>query len=232
MNTALLVFSLSSKKEQERKNLSFFSNQDKNSKIYDLLISRTREVAMKSGIDVLWFDESVQRGKGFSERLTNAFSDAFEMGYENVISIGNDCPDLSVNDLINASYQVQEKGIVLGPATDGGVYLIGINNALFNPSGFKELPWLKTNLFATIQQKLKDHNIGFYCLETHSDIDSKKDITCFIAHKPKSIFARKLQNLLFRPKIQHANLYQCFKSAFYIYHLPLRAPPAKLKSFQ
>lgn len=88
-----MVFSLSSRRERERK--TFFSdhNQVGDQLLMDQLITQTRKIAEASGVDVVWIDESRQRGDTFAERFTNAFSDVMAMGYGKVISIGNDSPN-------------------------------------------------------------------------------------------------------------------------------------------
>jgi glycosyltransferase A (GT-A) superfamily protein (DUF2064 family) len=68
-----------------------------------------------------------QRGDGFAERLVHAHADAAGRGA--VIQIGMDTPQISVDDLTTAAAAVRADGAVLGPATDGGWWLLGLADA-------------------------------------------------------------------------------------------------------
>lgn len=67
-----------------------------------------------------------QRGRGFGARLGNGFADAFDLGFDQVVAVGLDAPSLSVEHLDAAFRALREAAVVLGPATDGGVYLLGL----------------------------------------------------------------------------------------------------------
>lgn len=220
-----MVFSLSSRRERERK--TFFSdhNQAGDHLLMDQLITQTRKIAEASGVDVVWIDESRQRGDAFAERFTNAFSDVMAMGYGKVISIGNDCPELTVSTLQRAVSTLQSHPVVLGPATDGGVYLIGVHKSVFNASEFKKLPWLQDSLFDAICQELVGLDIPFRCLQTLSDLDDTEDLIRLVGRKPLSRISRIIRKLLARTR----RVVVDFTTSFYIlhpsYHFSLRAPP-------
>ena len=67
-----------------------------------------------------------QRGRSFGERLESAFADARALGFQEIVAVGTDSPGLGPDDLIAAFAALREQGVVLGPAADGGVYLIGV----------------------------------------------------------------------------------------------------------
>ncbi len=67
-----------------------------------------------------------QRGRSFGERLEAAFTDARALGFQEIVAIGTDSPGLGPEDLIAAFAALGEHEVVLGPAADGGVYLIGV----------------------------------------------------------------------------------------------------------
>ena len=100
--TVVFVFSLSAKKEAERKPL--FGAHKKNISEYFFKIQnqKTLAIANKSGVDVVWLDEKKQKGTNFSERFSNAYKSLFQQGYEKVISIGNDTPNLTAKHLKKA----------------------------------------------------------------------------------------------------------------------------------
>jgi rSAM/selenodomain-associated transferase 1 len=69
------------------------------------------------------------QGEGdLGERMRLAFSGCFETGVERVVIIGTDCPSLGAEDVEEAVDLLEENTLVLGPATDGGYYLIGIRS--------------------------------------------------------------------------------------------------------
>lgn len=68
-----------------------------------------------------------QRGDGLAERLANAHADVAARGP--VVQIGMDTPQVSVDDLVAAEALVRAEGAVLGPALDGGWWLLGLADA-------------------------------------------------------------------------------------------------------
>ncbi len=87
-------------------------------------------------------------------RITTALAEVFEKGYESVLVVGNDSPDLSRNDLENAITRLEGGHNVLGPSTDGGAYLIGVQKTFFRAEEWEELPWCTTQLFQSLQEVL------------------------------------------------------------------------------
>ena len=68
----------------------------------------------------------VQVGQDLGERMKNAFAENFELGIEKVVLIGTDCPSLEGKHIIQAFEALDQSDLVLGPAKDGGYYLIGM----------------------------------------------------------------------------------------------------------
>lgn len=111
------------------------------------------------------------------EKLKQAFDDAFTAGAQRVVTIGCDCPGLSKEHIHRAFDALYFKDLVLGPATDGGYYLIGIKQPL--GALFDNIPWgTKTVLENTIQagEKL---GLSIEILETLSDVDRPEDLKHF-----------------------------------------------------
>ncbi|MGB6150399.1 MAG: DUF2064 domain-containing protein, partial [Pricia sp.] len=146
-DTAVLIFSLSARREAERKRVFGRGKKQSASEFFDILIGRTKKLAAASGADVFFIDEDRQQGHTFGERYANAFQEVFDKGYTNVVSIGNDAPDLTAETLRKAIDEIQHNDLVVGPSTDGGVYLLGLNRSIFNTDEFLKLPWLKDSLY-------------------------------------------------------------------------------------
>ena len=68
----------------------------------------------------------VQLGQDLGERMKNAFAENFESGMEKVVLIGTDCPSLEGIHLAQAFEALDQSDLVLGPARDGGYYMIGM----------------------------------------------------------------------------------------------------------
>lgn len=92
----------------------------------------------------------VQRGETFGERITNGAADAFQLGYQNVVIVGNDCPDISPNDVSRAVDLLKGgASYVGGPTKDGGAFLVGLRHDS-NSNLFRELPWQTSHLFSEL----------------------------------------------------------------------------------
>lgn len=72
------------------------------------------------------FQKAVQQGGDLGERMFNAIQQAFQQGNQHVVIIGSDCPGLSTALISKAFRQLQNHDFVLGPATDGGYYLLAM----------------------------------------------------------------------------------------------------------
>ncbi len=195
-DTALLVFSLSAKKEADRKALFGSGKRTATRDFFNILIKQTADIALTSGVDVVWIDEKKQRGTSFGERYANAFQELFDQGYKKVVSIGNDCPHLTAAILKTAIDQLKQNRIVLGPSTDGGIYLIGINKSYFNKTSFCGLPWLQDTLFGNLMENVALEQEQVFLLKPLSDIDTKKDVFAFALGNSFSELSRFILNHL------------------------------------
>ena len=118
------------------------------------------------------FDYRLQHGADLGLRMQEAFEDAFRSGYREVIVIGSDLLDLHTPDLQNAFDLLGENEAVLGPAQDGGYYLLGLTKPI--PGIFQNKAWgTKTVLKDTLDdlQKFKTA-----LLPERNDIDQYEDI--------------------------------------------------------
>ncbi len=223
--TALLIFSYSAEKEAERKPL--FGNKKKElaSDFFKILIGDTVELASKCGVEVFHFDEKKQQGTDFSSRYTNAFSDIFKLGFKNVISIGNDSPGLTVQHLKTALLQIEKHDAVIGPAKDGGVYLLGMSQSFFDSERFSQLPWQKNELLTSIIADFEKQHSNYFTLDLLVDIDSAKDMLEYATENPHSFLSYYILNNLFQNNSQFQfYLLKNYKTKAHIF-LPLRAPP-------
>ena len=82
---------------------------------------------------------SRQAAGDLGQRMCAAFDAAFQAGSHRVVLIGTDCPELDGNVVQTAFERLHENDVVLGPASDGGYYLIGLRSSA--PALFDGIPW-------------------------------------------------------------------------------------------
>jgi len=158
--------------------------------IYNLLLDHTNNVVKRVNTDkaVFYSDyinsndqwkndgflQLMQKGNELGEKMTNAFLKAFNLGYKKVIIIGSDCFDLDENIINQAFANLNDDEVVLGPAKDGGYYLLGMK--AFYPSLFRNKAWSTESVLSDTLLDISKLNISFKLLPTLSDIDEEKDL--------------------------------------------------------
>jgi rSAM/selenodomain-associated transferase 1 len=117
-----------------------------------------------------------QNGKDLGERMRNGFLKAFTNGFKRVLLIGSDIPDLPLKSIEEAFVSLERKDVVIGPAFDGGYYLIGFNQSTFSPQVFEGIAWGTKNVFGETMKKLKRFRRVVYTLSYQRDIDTAEDL--------------------------------------------------------
>ena len=115
-----------------------------------------------------------QEGSNLGERLLNAVGETFDEDYDQVIVIGSDCPKLNVDHLKKARHELLDADVVVGPAKDGGYYLIGMNK--LHPELFIGKTWSSPKLFDQTLDTMIEHSISWYELPILTDIDTVEDL--------------------------------------------------------
>ena len=120
------------------------------------------------------------QGRGdIGQRMGRALEDAFGQGCDTVVIIGSDIPDISTNIMRNAFETLNQKDLVLGPAADGGYYLIGVHRKTFrhwNLQFFTDINWGTDRVLPQtlgIAQKL---GLNYSLLDTLRDVDRPGDL--------------------------------------------------------
>ncbi|WP_442265088.1 DUF2064 domain-containing protein [Tenacibaculum sp. ZS6-P6] len=177
INTAILLFSNTSEKEVKEKQIR------KGQLLFKYLHQKTLSEAQKTGLDILVFNEKNQKGKTFGERFSNAIETVFNQGYDHVITIGNDSPELNSQHILIAHENLIGHRNTLGPAFDGGVYLIGISKQQFQKDEFAALPWQTSELLEVLSTLFTKKNSAPLLLNPLKDLDSKSDLFYFLNTK-------------------------------------------------
>lgn len=117
-----------------------------------------------------------QNGTDLGERMRNGFMEAFEMGFKRVVLIGSDIPDLPLELIEEAFTSLHKNDVVIGPAFDGGYYLIGFKDKTFSPQVFEGIAWGTQNVFDETMKKLKRFRRVVHTLPYQRDIDTVEDL--------------------------------------------------------
>lgn len=117
-----------------------------------------------------------QKGNDLGERMKNALKEQFGLGYGRLVLIGSDIPHISAGRLNRSLRLLRKKGAVIGPAEDGGYYLIGFNSRHFLPEVFDNIPWSTSSVFSLTLRVLADKEIKTALLPRMRDIDTVHDL--------------------------------------------------------
>lgn len=180
--TALLIFARSATAEAVAKPLSPCQKKRETAALYDKLNGRTRAIAQKTGLPVLLIDENQQQGDTFGVRFANAFQKVYDLGYENLIAIGNDSPQLTASLLIRAANALQKGQMPIGPSCDGGFYLLGLSAKDFDYNTFTSFSWQESSLYKEWLSFASERKLEACSLKPLHDIDSAADIRAHAAH--------------------------------------------------
>lgn len=124
------------------------------------------------GDDILYRQQN-EGDIGF--RMASAFQIAFSKKMNRVVIIGSDCPMLTSQILAEAFQFLSQRDLVLGPATDGGYYLIGLRR--FIPQLFTGITWSTSEVFRETLEIAAKLNLRVGLLPTLSDVDRPEDIS-------------------------------------------------------
>ncbi|MDO6745431.1 TIGR04282 family arsenosugar biosynthesis glycosyltransferase [Tenacibaculum soleae] len=156
--------------------------------IYKFLLNKTNQVtkdlscnkavyySVKVRKNDIWdatiYQKHQQNGNDLGARMQNAFQDSFDAGYKKVMIIGSDLYDLTPKIIEDAFLKLNSNDVVIGPAEDGGYYLLGMN--LLQPHIFQNKDWGTSSVRKETLANLKDKKV--HLLTTLNDVDVFEDI--------------------------------------------------------
>lgn len=114
-------------------------------------------------------------------KMQNSFEKAFNLGYTKVVLVGSDVPRLPQSYIQSALDRLQDHDVVLGPALDGGYYLLGLNCHSFQPYMFEGIPWSTSQVLHLTRKKLDEQQIKTFLLPSLRDIDTLQDLKDMLA---------------------------------------------------
>jgi len=156
--------------------------------IYTFLLKKTKEITLDSPCDKvvyysekiikndIWncnsFRKEVQFGEDLGAKMKNSFYDAFENNYRKVVLIGSDIYDLESYHINEAFKKLETNDVVMGPALDGGYYLIGLKK--MHPKIFDNKKWGSSTVRKDTLKNLE--KVDVHLLPILNDVDVIEDI--------------------------------------------------------
>lgn len=156
--------------------------------IYTFLLKKTKEITLDSHCDKvvyyseklikndIWncnsFRKEVQSGEDLGAKMKNSFYDAFENNYRKVVLIGSDIYDLESYHINEAFKKLETNDVVMGPALDGGYYLIGLKK--MHPKIFDNKKWGSSTVRKDTLKNLE--KVDVHLLPILNDVDVIEDI--------------------------------------------------------
>ncbi|TDQ33302.1 TIGR04282 family arsenosugar biosynthesis glycosyltransferase [Zeaxanthinibacter enoshimensis] len=126
------------------------------------------------------YEKKLQEGEDLGERMENAFKAGFAAGFEQIIIIGSDLYDLNSRDILQAFEALDSSEVVIGPAQDGGYYLLGMKK--LHPPVFRDKNWGINSVLQDTYRDLDEVNVTK--LQLRNDVDVYEDIVDIPAFQP------------------------------------------------
>ena len=193
MNNALIIFIKNPVKGKVKTRLAATIGDDMALVIYQKLLKHTLNIVEHVAAHKFIFfsdaieesigyintpvDKFVQSGNDLGEKMNNAFEQLFKNKYERIIIIGTDCPCITTNILEEAFSKLNDNDVVIGPAADGGYYLIGMKqmqNTLFD-----NIAWSTSSVLYSTIDKCVNNKLSYTLLAELNDVDEEKDLIHF-----------------------------------------------------
>ncbi len=196
MKTCLIIFAKEPEAGRVKTRLTGYIDNDKIVDLYKGFIKKTIDMANKIESDrkILAYDyfgepeflNSVkdefsffeQDGSDLGEKMHNAFLYAERSGSDATVIIGTDSPDLPFEYINDAFLRLSEKDVVIGPAIDGGYYLIGVRKP--DPDIFKDVEWSSNKVLGRTLKNIKNAGKVVSLLDEWYDIDTPEDLERYL----------------------------------------------------
>jgi rSAM/selenodomain-associated transferase 1 len=140
----------------------------------DYRILYSTKVEQNDMFDNTVFQKTVQRQGELGEKMFTAFEQAFQDGYKHVSIIGSDCYELTPEIVSRSFATLQQSDFTIGPAKDGGYYLLGMNKP--EPAVFQNKKWSSDRVFQDTIIDLEVLRYTYTLLPTLSDVDYLEDL--------------------------------------------------------
>ena len=146
-----------------------------------------------------------QKGDDLGERMYHAFHQMFQNGCNECIIVGSDTPDLPAAIYQEAFAKLKESDGVIGPAADGGYYLLGLHKRSLDPSLFQNILWSSEHVFSQTLEKIRQLHYKMNQLPKWEDIDTIENL--------HNLYHRNLTTQFYHSKTMQLILSSKFKGA-------------------
>jgi uncharacterized protein len=190
MNQALLIFAKNLIPGKVKTRLAATIGNDAAMTVYKHLLQHTASVTDQLPVNKMVFysesvetndawcdkkyDKQIQTGDNLGERMQHAFEHAFAKGNKEVAIIGTDCLDISAEIILEAFTHLKNFDVVIGPAKDGGYYLVGMKQ--LHTTLFMNISWSTSEVLQQTLDICKHENLSVFLLPVLSDIDTASDL--------------------------------------------------------
>lgn len=183
----LIIFTRKPEKGKVKTRLAKGVGEDKALEIYRYLLQHSAKITAKiNSKKQVWYTDKIQKNDLWDDSIFEkhvqaegnlgykmlwAFQYNFDQGYQKVVIIGSDLLDIDSETVEKAFTNLEENDVVIGPAEDGGYYLLGTNH--FIPELFQNINWSTEQVFQQTLQRIPDKSVAL--LDKKNDIDYKED---------------------------------------------------------
>ena len=188
MKEALILFVRTPEKGKVKTRIAAIAGDDAALEIYQRLLQHTQQItaplscdkyvfyADRIETDDLWngYNKQLQPGTDLGNRMLAAFSCLFKKGYQRVCIIGSDCYDLSTTIIEQAFTELSKTDLVIGPANDGGYYLLGMKDGVKDI--FQGIAWSTEKVLEQTIAQITASGFGYSLLPVLSDVDTAADV--------------------------------------------------------
>jgi uncharacterized protein len=190
MSNALIIFIKNSELGKVKTRLAATVGNDKALAVYQQLLQYTHAIVQpvpankfvyySSHIEVadIWsnehFQKKIQQGNTLGERMCNSFKEVFKEGYHNTCIVGSDCPGITTEIIEQAFQLLQTSELVIGPAIDGGYYLLAIKK--MHPELFDNINWSTSAVLQQTLDACRLLRLSVAMLPELADIDDETDL--------------------------------------------------------
>jgi len=189
LKRALIVFQKKPELGKVKTRLAKDIGEEKATEIYIFLLTHTHQQVQKVNADIfVYFQGGInenyvvlpryylahQEEGNLGKKMEAAFTEVFNYGYKEVLIIGSDCYELD-HEIIEEGFRALSKhDLVIGPAKDGGYYLLGMKK--HNSFLFKNKPWSTSSIFKLTSEEANLHGLSIFTLPTLCDVDTLEDL--------------------------------------------------------
>jgi rSAM/selenodomain-associated transferase 1 len=188
MKKALIIFQKNPEIGKVKTRLASTVGDENALKIYTILVEHTHSLANKIDAkkylffsnfienDEKWskYERKVQKGDDLGLRMFNAISEVKKEGADQIVVMGTDCYELTENIINEAFGKLENNDYCIGPAVDGGYYLIGTKSP--DSEVFLGKEWSTETVFREAEQSVQNIGKRLAVLEALSDVDYEDDL--------------------------------------------------------